>query len=136
MTNLDPFFCKMSMSIWIRGTTIFFGRHFHLFGPQNRPFLGGMVTLPDLRFHFASFEVLLRNEPIQSRERIMVSNKNVLVAFQLKEDEAENDEYKCEALLVVILHKDITLPDMRFSLNRTSDLAKRKIGEKQWAALC
>ena len=95
-----------------------------------------MVTLPDLRFHFASFEVLLRNEPIQSRERIMVSNKNVLVAFQLKEDEAENDEYKCEALLVVILHKDITLPDMRFSLNRTSDLAKRKIGEKQWAALC
>ena len=136
MTNLDQVFCKMSMSIWIRGMTVFLAIIFTFFGPQNWPFFGGIVTLPDLRFHFASFEVLLRNEPIQSRERIMVSNKNVLVAFQLKEDEAENDEYKCEALLVVILHKDITLPDMRFSLNRTSDLAKRKIGEKQWAVLC
>ena len=26
--------------------------------------LGGMVTLPDLRFHFAKFEVLPRNGPI------------------------------------------------------------------------
>ena len=118
------------------GHDVFFGHHFHFFWPPKLAIFWGMVTLPDLRFHFASFEVLLRNEPIQSRERIMVSNKNVLVAFQLKEDEAENDEYKYETLLVVILHKDITLPDMMFFLNRTLDLAKRKIGEKQWAALC
>ena len=33
------------------------------------------------------------------KEWMMVSNKNVLVAVQLKEGEAENDEQKYEALL-------------------------------------
>ena len=34
-----------------------------------------------------------------NKEWMMVSNKNVLVAVQLKEGEAENDEQKYEALL-------------------------------------
>ena len=37
---------------------------FAFFGPQNCPFFGGMLTLPDLRFPFAKFKVLPRNEPI------------------------------------------------------------------------
>ena len=34
-----------------------------------------------------------------NKEQMMVSNKNVSVAVQLKEAEAENDEQKYEALL-------------------------------------
>ena len=40
LTNLDPFFCKKHMSIWIRGKAFFFGPHILFFGHQNWPFLG------------------------------------------------------------------------------------------------
>ena len=42
MANLGPVFCKMSVSIWIRGKTFSFGTHFHFFGHKIWPFLGSL----------------------------------------------------------------------------------------------
>ena len=47
-TNLDPFFCKMSVSIWIRGKPFFGALIFT--GHQIWPFLEGYG-------HFSGFEV-------------------------------------------------------------------------------
>ena len=79
LTNLDQVFCKMSMSIWIRGTTIFLAVIFTFLAPKIGHFWGAWSlcqiwgsTLPSLRFcllvanlppspegyHFARFEVL------------------------------------------------------------------------------
>ena len=57
MTNLDPVFCKMYLSIWIRGMSFFLAPIFPFFGRQNWPFLGGMTTLLKLRCYFAQTEV-------------------------------------------------------------------------------
>ena len=46
MTNLDLFFCKMSVSVWI------FCTYFHILGGQDWPFFRGMVSLWDLRFYW------------------------------------------------------------------------------------
>ena len=58
MTNLDPFFCKMSVSIWMREEA-FFGAHFHFWGSKLAifegygQFFGFEVPL----IHFSGFEV-------------------------------------------------------------------------------
>ena len=51
MANLGPVFCKMSVSIWIREKTFFFGTHFHFFGHKIWPFLGVIASFPELGFH-------------------------------------------------------------------------------------
>ena len=43
LSNLDPVFCKKSMSIWIRKMSFFWGPFFPFFGRQNWPFLRGMT---------------------------------------------------------------------------------------------
>ena len=51
MANLGPVFCKMSVSIWIREKTFFFGTHFHFFGHKIWPFLGVIASFPESGFH-------------------------------------------------------------------------------------
>ena len=51
MANFGPVFCKMSVSIWIRGNTFFFGTHFHFFGHKIWPFLEVIANFPESRFH-------------------------------------------------------------------------------------
>ena len=150
LTNLDPFFCKMSMSIWIRGTTIFLAVIFTFLAPKIGHFWGAWSlcqiwgsTLPSLRFYRGMSQFY--------KEWMMVSNnKNVLVAVQLKEVDSPqrlrmmNRNMKlCLAVISLCQIWDSALwnlrsgkavewwkavgsalPDLRFCLDGTSNLAK------------
>ena len=65
MANLDPVFCKMSVSIWIRGKT-FFSQSFFTFLATKFSRFGGHGQFsgnPVPQVGFAGNPVLLRNGP-------------------------------------------------------------------------
>ena len=89
MANLGPVFCKMSVSIWIRGKT-----HFHFFGHKIWPFLGVIASFPELGFHRWEIPKLgfYRGIDQFSNARMMVSHYVVLQErlIGMKEGESFN----------------------------------------------
>ena len=94
MANLGPVFCKMSVSIWIREKTFFFGTHFHFFGHKIWPFLGVIASFPELGFHRWEIPKLgfYRGKDQFSNARMMVSHYVVLQErlIGMKEGESFN----------------------------------------------
>ena len=89
MANFGPVFCKMSVSIWIRGKTFCFGTHFHFFGHKIWPFLRVIASFPELGFHRWEIPKLgfYRGTDQFSNARIMFSQKRLI---GMKEGEAFN----------------------------------------------
>ena len=93
MANLGPVFCKMSVSIWIRGMT-FFWHSFPLFWPQNLAVFGVIASFPELGFHRWEIPKLgfYRGIDQFSNARMMVSHYVVLQErlIGMKEGESFN----------------------------------------------
>ena len=122
LTNLDPFFLQNVHVRMDSGHDIFFGRHFHFFGPPNRPFFGGMVTLPDLRFHFAKFEVLPpTRSPSASWWPVSLLLQRDITLPDLRFCLIEPQIWQSGR---VVKSSGQRLPDLRFCLDGTSNLAK------------
>ena len=88
MTNLDPVFCKMYLSIWIRGMSFFLAPIFPFFGRQNWPFLGVWLLCSNwgatlLKLRCTEEQVNFRQDPRLTLLKIIINNNRGHLVGQL-----------------------------------------------------